>query len=103
MSTLIQTQLEKLLEHELQLNIILDNQDYKSYQEQESLFSEQVKLFIINNSTESLNNITEQIKDFELKIKALQKKSEAHLNQLKEKSLLQRRNKNKLKAYKSTK
>ena len=103
MSSAIQAQLTKLLEHESQLNTFLDNQEYDLFQEQQNLFSKKIKSILDNSSIESLNTVLEPLKALEIRVIALQRKSELHFNQLKEKSLLQKRNKNKLKAYKTIK
>lgn len=98
--TNIKAQLELLFESEKKLNLLLDNEEYESFQQQQDLFSAQIRATLDNHSQESLSSVIEELKLLESKVGVLQNRSATHFEQLKEKSLLQKRNKNKINAYK---
>jgi len=98
--TNIQAQLEKLFEFEKQLHILLDNEEYQQFQEQQDLFTAQLKFLLDNNSEDVLVTVITQLKQLENVIEQLKSRADIYFEQLKEKSLLQRRNKSKIKAYK---
>ena len=93
-------QLELLFEFEKKLNLLLDEEQYELFQQQQDLFTDQIKNLLDNNSENSLSAVIKELKLLESKIEALQTRSASYFEQLKEKSLLQKRNKNKIKAYK---
>lgn len=96
----IQHKLTALLKFEQQLHQLLEDEQYEQFQQQQDLFSDQIKVLLDNNSPETLNTVIDQLKELESKIAILQSKSENSFKQLKEQSLLQKRNKNKINAYK---
>lgn len=96
----INAQLERLFEFEKQLNQLLDEEQYEQFQQQQDLFTDQVKYLLDNSSEEILATVITQLKQLEYAIKQLQSRSSVYFQELKEKSLLQRRNKSKIKAYK---
>ncbi|WP_415227113.1 hypothetical protein [Psychromonas sp.] len=98
--TTIELQLDELLKLEQQLTTFLDEEEYDLFQQQQTVFSDQIKNLLTNNSPETLSTVIEQLKTLETNIATLQNKSAQHFKQLKEKSLLQKRNKSKIKAYK---
>ncbi len=100
MQSKIEQQLDELFKLEQQLTTFLDQQEYDLFQQQQDIFSNQIKTLLDSNSAETLSTVIEQLKTLETNIATLQNKSEQHFKQLKEMSLLQKRNKNKLKAYK---
>lgn len=93
-------QLELLFEFEKKLNLLLDEKQYELFQQQQDLFTNQIKNLLDNSSQSSLSAVIKELKLLESKIGALQARSAIYFEQLKEKSLLQKRNKNKIKAYK---
>ncbi|WP_019613203.1 hypothetical protein [Psychromonas ossibalaenae] len=96
----VELQLDALFDFEQQLQALLDGEQYELFQQQQDLFSDQIKALLDTNSSEDLAVVVEQLKILEAKIAALQIKSDTCYQQLKEKSLLQKRNKSKIKAYK---
>ena len=98
--TNIKAQLELLFEFEKKLNLLLDEEQYELFQQQQDLFTDQIKNLLDNNSESDLSAVITELKLLESKIEALQTRSASYFEQLKEKSLLQKRNKNKIKAYK---
>ena len=98
--TNIKAQLELLFEFEKKLNLLLDEEQYELFQQQQDLFTDQIKNLLDNNSESDLSAVITELKLLESKIEALQTRSTSYFEQLKEKSLLQKRNKNKIKAYK---
>lgn len=96
----IESQLIKLFKFEKQLHLLLENEQYEQFQQQQDLFSEQISTLLDSNSAATLNRVIDKLKQLEANIAILQSKSENCFKQLKEKSLLQRRNKNKISAYK---
>lgn len=100
MQTEIDRQLDALLQQQVKLSALLDDAQYEKFQQQQTIFSNQIENLLTNHSAETLSTVIDQLKLVEERIKVLQKKSEQHFKQLKEQSLLQKRNKNKIKAYK---
>lgn len=96
----IELQLDALFAFELQLQVLLDEEKYELFQQQQDIFSAQISSLLSNNSSEELSTVVEKLKVLETKISALQLKASRCYQQLKEKSLLQKRNKDKIKAYK---
>ena len=94
-----QAKLEQLTELETQLNTLLDNEEYEQFQEQQSMFTEQLNTFLNNNSEDDLLPVIVQLKQLETRIAKLQERSTTYLEALKEKSRLLKLNKNKIKAY----
>ena len=102
MHTKIDLQLDALQEQQVKLSTLLDDAQYEEFQLQQTIFSDQIKDLLTSNSAETLSTVIDQLKMVEEQVKILQKKSEQHFKQLKEQSLLQKRNKNKIKAYKKS-
>ena len=98
--TNIQAQLEQLFEFEKTLNYLLDNQEYKQFQQQQELFSDKIKHVLNNQSQQDLNDNIEQLKRLKKSVESLQQRADVDFKQLKDKSLLLQRNKKKIKAYK---
>ena len=101
--TNIQAQLEQLFEFIKHLNTLLDNEEYEQFQEQQNALTEKIKALLDNNSEAGLTTVVSQLKQLESNIDQLQERSAVYFQQLKEKSLLQRRNKSKIKAYDTNK
>lgn len=93
-------QLEELFEFEKQLTALLENEQYEQFQQQQAIFSAQIRTVLDSNSPETLASVINELKQLDACLTALQNKSEKCCQQLKQKSLLQKRNKNKLNAYK---
>ncbi|MEI6896498.1 MAG: hypothetical protein V5786_03230 [Psychromonas sp.] len=98
--TRIQAKIERLLDFEKKLNLLLDEQDYELFLQQQDLFGDLLKDFLSKHSENELNNFIKQLKSLEDMVYLLRGRSGACLEKLKEKSLLLQRNKKKIKAYK---
>lgn len=96
----IELQLKQLFQLEQQLQRLLEEEQYEEFQQQQVVFSVQVKALLDNHSAESLNDAIDQLKTLKERINTLQNESAKHFKQLKEKSLQQQRNKSKINAYK---
>ncbi len=96
----ITEQLNNLFKLEKELSTLLDNEEYETFQLQQDNFSDLIKALLDNNKPEVLSTVIEQLKQLENAVGQLQERSEVYFQQLKEKSLLQQRNKSKMKAYK---
>ncbi|PKG39896.1 hypothetical protein [Psychromonas sp. Urea-02u-13] len=95
-----QAQLERLFELEKELNILLDEERYEEFLPQQDQFSAQIKYLLDNSPEEEMLRVISQLQRLENAVELLQQRSNVYFLQLKEKSLLQRRNKSKIKAYK---
>lgn len=93
-------QLDELFKLEKQLTALLENEEYEQFQQQQDIFTAQIRDVLDSNSPETLTTVINELKQLDTSITVLQNKSEECCRQLKEKSLLQKRNKNKLNAYK---
>ena len=96
----IDSQLRQLFTLENELNNLLENEEFEQFQLRQVTFSDQVNTLISTNSQDVLIAVIDDLKRLDLAISKLQSQSEHCYQQLKEKSLLQHRNKSKLKAYK---
>jgi len=96
----ITLQLEALIKLEQQLTALLENEQYEQFQQQQDIFTAQIRDVLDSNSPETLATVINELKQLDASITLLQNKSEKYCQQLKQKSLLQKRNKNKLNAYK---
>lgn len=98
--TNVQAKLERLFEFEKKLNLILDEEQYELFLQQQALFGDQVKDLLSKHSEDELNSVIKQLKKLQHNIQLLQDRADVFYKQLKEKSLALQRNKNKIKAYK---
>ena len=96
----IEQQLDALLTLQKQLNILLKEEQYEDFLQQQIILSQQIKEFMDSHSPDSLTQVLNKLRRLEEKTTALTIQAESHFKQLKDKSLLQQRNKNRLKAYK---
>lgn len=96
----IKAKFEQFFEFEKDLNILLDEENYEEFQEQQALFASQLKDFLAKYSQEELNNEIEQLKRLDDLIQKLQARAKIDSQKLKEQSLLMQRNKKKVNAYK---
>ncbi|MCP4323280.1 MAG: hypothetical protein GY951_06270 [Psychromonas sp.] len=96
----ISTQLTNLFTLEKELSSLLDNEDYEAFQRQQDTFTDQIKALLDNTPQEVLITVIEQLKTLEHNVGELRNRSDIHFQKLKEKSLLQQRNKSKINAYK---
>ena len=96
----IDLHLNELFELEQQLCLLLEEQQYEEFQALQDTLSKKIKALLDNNSAETLNNAIDKLKQLEKKLATLKSKAESCFGELKEKSLQQRRNKNRIKAYK---
>ncbi|WP_413701372.1 hypothetical protein ACLKMH_06780 [Psychromonas sp. KJ10-10] len=95
----IQAQLDQLFELEKQLNIFLNNEEYEQFQEQQVVFTNKIQALLDTHSQEDLISILKPLKQLQNKLAQLEERSADCSKQLKEKSLVLKRNK-KIKAYK---
>jgi len=98
--TNLQAKIELLFEFEKKLNLLLDEEEYELFEQQQALFGEQLKNFITKHSEVELCSVIEPLKRLQNMIKLLQDRTTTSSKQLKDKSLLLHRNKKKIKAYK---
>jgi predicted lactoylglutathione lyase len=99
-NNLIEQQLDVLLTEQQKLELLLTHEQYEVFQQQEITLSLQIKKFMNSHSTDSLIKVLTKLQTLEKKTIQLKTLAEVHYKQLKDKSLLQQRNKNRLKAYK---
>lgn len=93
-------QLDELFKLEKQLTALLENEQYEQFQQQQDIFTAQIRELLDSNSPETLASVINELKQLDTSISILQNKSELCCQLLKQKSLLQKRNKNKINAYK---
>jgi len=98
--TNIQAKLERIFEFEKKLNALLDEEEYEQFLQQQELLGDLIKDFLKKHSETELNEVIDQLKRLQQIIHSLQERSSSCSQQLKEKSLLLQRNKNKINAYK---
>jgi hypothetical protein len=96
----IEQQLDELFELQQHLHRLLDKELYPEFQEQQEILAKEIKLFIEDNSADTLNTVIEKLRQFEEELALLKNRAAFCFKQLKDKSLLHRRNKNRIKAYK---
>ena len=95
-----EAKIERLFEFLNELNVLLDQEDYVKFQQQQELFGDLLKDFLNKHSESELNSIIDQLKKIKIKVKTLKERTDKDAKNLKEKSLFFQRNKNKIKAYK---
>jgi predicted RND superfamily exporter protein len=98
--SMIEQQLDELFELQQQLHRLLNKEQYQEFQEQQEVLAKEIRVLIENNSAECLNRVVEKLRQLEEELALLKCRAEVSFKLLKDKSLLQRRNKNRLKAYK---
>jgi len=98
--TNINAKLEVLFEFEKKLTLLLAEEEYEKFKQQQDLFSDQIKDLLSKHSENELNNVIEELKNLQNKVQLLQQQADACYLSLKNKSLLLQRNKNKINAYK---
>jgi hypothetical protein len=96
----INTQLRQLFTLERELTTLLKNKQVDKFYQRQMFFSDQISTLLKKNSPDVLTAIIEDLKRLEKKVGLLCSQADIYLQQLKEKSLLQQRNKSKMKAYK---
>ena len=96
----IEQQLDALLTLQKKLSILLKEEQYEDFQRQQIKLSQQIKAFMDSHSQDSLTQVLNKLQRLEEKTITLTIQAKSHFKQLKDKSLLQQRNKNRLKAYK---
>ena len=95
----IEQQLNELFELEQQLCLLLKEQQYEVFQQSQKIFEKKIRVLLDNNSAEALNDTIDRLKLLKTKLATLKSKAESCFGELKEKTLQQRRNKNRIKAY----
>lgn len=98
--TNIHAKLEVLFEFEKKLSLLLAEEEYEKFKQQQDLFSDQIKDLLSKHSENELNNFIEELKKLQNKVQLLQQQADACYLSLKNKSLLLQRNKSKINAYK---
>jgi rRNA-processing protein FCF1 len=96
----IRTKLQQLFALEKELFLLLENEEYESFQQRQNDFSEQIKQLLDNHPAEILSVVIEELKALESAVENLQSHSKKHFLKLKQQSLLNKRNKKKINAYK---
>lgn len=96
----IRTELQQLFALEKELFLLLEKQQYESFQQRQNDFSEQIKQLLENHPEEILSAAIEELKALESAVENLHSHSEKHFLKLKQQSLLNKRNKKKINAYK---
>ena len=96
----IKAKLEQIFEFEKDLNVLLDEEKYELFQQQQDIFSKQLKDFLKKHSQYELNEEIQQLKRLEGLVQKLQERANIDTKKLKEQSLKMQRNKSKINAYK---
>lgn len=95
----IRAKLEQIFEFERELNILLDEENYDLFRQQQDLFGDQLKDFLSKYSQDELNEEIKQLKRLENLVQKLQERADIDTKKLKELSLKMQRNKKKINAY----
>jgi len=98
--TNINAKLEVLFEFEKKLNLLIVEEEYESFRQQQDLFGDLLKDFLTKHSENELLSVIEPLKTLKKKVSTLQEKADNSVKILKDKSLALQRNKKKIKAYK---
>jgi len=96
----VKVKLEQIFEFEKKLNVLLDEEEYELFQQQQELFSEQLKKFLKEYTQDELNEEILQLKRLEELVQKLHERADNDTKKLKAQSLTMQRNKNKINAYK---
>ena len=96
----IKAKLEQIFEFEKELNILLDEEDYESFKQQQDLFADQLKDFLKKYSQAELNEEITQLKRLDDLVQKLRERADIDAKKLKAQSLKMQRNKSKINAYK---
>ena len=96
----IKAKLEQIFEFEKELNILLDEEDYESFKQQQDLFADQLKDFLKKYSQTELNEEITQLKRLDDLVQKLRERADIDAKKLKAQSLKMQRNKSKINAYK---
>jgi len=96
----IKAKLEQIFEFEKELNILLDEEDYESFKQQQDLFGDQLKDFLKKYSQAELNEEITQLKRLDDLVQKLRERADIDAKKLKAQSLKMQRNKSKINAYK---
>lgn len=96
----IKAKLEQIFEFEKELNILLDEEDYESFKQQQDLFGDQLKDFLKKYSQAELNEEITQLKRLDDLVEKLRERADIDAKKLKAQSLKMQRNKSKINAYK---
>ncbi|TEW51608.1 hypothetical protein [Psychromonas algicola] len=96
----IKAKLEQIFEFEKELNILLDEEDYESFKQQQDLFAAQLKDFLKKYSQAELNEEITQLKRLDDLVEKLRERADIDAKKLKAQSLKMQRNKSKINAYK---
>ena len=80
----IKEQLNNLFKLEKTLSSLLDNEEYETFQQQQDIFSDQIKALLDNNQPEVLSTVIEQLKQLEATVEQLQERSEVYYQKLKD-------------------
>ena len=96
----IEFQINNLLELKNELGELLEEKSYEEFKQKQNELAKSIHHFFEKNTKESINLVIPKLKKLEEDIDKLQSTATKELQDLKRKSLLQKRNKNKLNAYK---
>lgn len=96
----IELQINDLLELKNELDELLEKKSYEEFEQKQNELAKSIHHFFEKNSKKSMNEFILKLKELEENIDKLQSTATKELQDLKRRSLLQKRNKNKLNAYK---
>ena len=98
--TEIEFQINDLLELQNELRKLLKDKSYEEFEQKQNELAKSIRNFFEKNTKESMAKFIPKLKEIEGDINHLQDMATKELQDLKHKSLMQKRNKNKLNAYK---
>ncbi|MCK5819511.1 MAG: hypothetical protein KAH18_09740 [Psychromonas sp.] len=96
----INTELRQLFTMESELKRLLKNKEVEKFHQRQQFFTDQVSIFLKQNSPDVLTPVMKDLKLLEKRVGHLCSEADIYMQELKAMSLLQQRNKNKLNAYK---
>ena len=96
----IDVQIDNLFRLEKVLTKLLEEKKYEDFNQKQRSLLKELKSFFENNPVDSIAVYSLQLKTLESNINKLEKTAKEKLQLLRNQSLLQKRNKNKLNAYK---
>lgn len=96
----IEFQIDDLLELKNELKALLESKSYEEFEQKQNELAKSIRNFFEKNTKESMIKFIPKLKELEENINHLQDMATKELQDLKSRSLIQKRNKKKLNAYK---
>jgi len=93
-------QINDLLKLKHELKELLEDKSYEAFEQKEKELAKSIRYFFEENTKESMTEFIPELKELEESINHLQDMASRARQDLKNKSLIQKRNKSKLNAYK---